>query len=441
MYGDEDKILAIFFSLLMLLQACVIRFVVGTYLIPAALFSLAWFVFTILPLIILYEAPINSISVLYILLCTAAFSLSAVPYNWVLAFKLNKIKKSVFDPKFSSGFIRYCLYASAFSAAVFSTITMVINGWGLEDIFLNLLEVSGRFAAARGNEGQEYGVIGTLSTFFIYMSSVLGGLVSYSQKTTRAKTIYFIIAIAPALFAMTIQSSKIIFLIAAFLYIASTFLAKIYANKLNLFDAEFTPRLLLIVLSIIPLILVSFISRVDNLDVGDLEATLSQLKYALTSYALGQIYAFSDFFSFYIGMPAVSIFKNDFNSYGAYTFAGIFDAIGFSKEFPPGMYEESGYLNNVFETNIFTVFRGLIYDFGGLGSIVFMFLFGLLLHAAFYRLLARQKSWLASSLFVATVVFILMTYLFSPFMARYLLLNVFSLYVVLNINSRIKARP
>jgi oligosaccharide repeat unit polymerase len=366
-----------------------------------------------------------------------AFSLSALPFNWKYAFRKNKIRKSIYDPNLNSIFIRTCLYIAIVLSIIFSTLTMVINDWDLESIFFNLLETSGRFAALRGNLGMEYGIIGILSIFFTYITPVLGGFVSYSQKTNFRKSIYFLVSLAPAIYTMIIQSSKVIFVIAISFYLASILLMKIYNNKLDLFNISYVPRFMVPVLLLIPPVLISFISREHNSDLSDLSTTVSFLIYSFASYALGQIYAFSDFFSFYIGMPAFSAYKYDFYSLGSYTFASVFDSFGFGKTFPPGLYEETVYFRDVFETNIFTIFRGLIYDFGGIGSIIFIFLFGLVLHAFYYRLLRCQKSWLSCIVFIATIVFIMYTYLMSVFMARYMFLNGLALYIILLVNSNI----
>jgi hypothetical protein len=69
------KIIAIFFSILFLVQAYIIRITAGSYLVPGALFSFVWFIFTIIPLVVLFGVPVNPISILYLLACVFVFSL------------------------------------------------------------------------------------------------------------------------------------------------------------------------------------------------------------------------------------------------------------------------------------------------------------------------------------------------------------------------------
>ena len=65
------KFVAIALSLLIFAQAYSIRMAVGTYIFPACLFALAWFLFTFLPLVILFDVPVNPISILYLFNCVS----------------------------------------------------------------------------------------------------------------------------------------------------------------------------------------------------------------------------------------------------------------------------------------------------------------------------------------------------------------------------------
>lgn len=439
MYGIEHKLLALMFSGGLLLQAWIIRRWIGTYFAPAAFFPLAWGIFTIFPLVIMLEVPINALAIGFIWLSAMAFSLSALAFDWQYARRANK-RKAILPINFDSSFIRRWLYLSSSLSFIFSTWTLIINGWGIDEILFDILATSGRFAAIRGNEGVEYGVIGTIGVFFTYLSPVLGGLVFSAQRTTKARIGFFIVGMAPAIYTMVTQSSKLIFLIALCFFASTSMLTNIYKGRLALGGTRHLWKVLLAVLAIFPFVLVSFLSREGYSDLSDLNDTVVLLKYAMSSYALGQVYAFADFFSFYLGMPSASVFKDDFGSMGAYTFASVFDMLGYGKDFPPGSYEETGFFPEVFETNIFTVFRGLILDFGAVGTLLFMFIVGLVANSFFYKLLVGRRPWLASTVYVATIVTILLGYLISTFMARYMYLNAIAVYAMLTINARRQQR-
>lgn len=186
---------------------------------------------------------------------------------------------------------------------------------------------------------------------------------------------------------------------------------------------------------VLPLVSISILQREVFLDFGNLK-TFERLFTLLLSYTCGQIYAFSDFFSNYLGFKTEINYIHTYNSYGLFTFRSISDLIRTAHPFPVGIFEDSFSYSNGIATNIFTIFRGLIYDFGLVGTICFMFIFGLVIHAFFYRLLFFRNSFLACASFIITVVFIQFSYLMSLFMARYAFLILGGLFIILWANNK-----
>ncbi len=430
MPGLEEKILAITFSLSILAIVRFSRVLTGTYLMPAGLFSICWFIFTIVPLTILAIVPINSFAILYIALATLLFSMSAAPFNWRAAITLNKRKISrsyLFDTKF----LRFAMYASIGGSIFFSLSIMMKNGFTIDQIMCNLIETSGQYATQRATNGIEYGLIGMFGTLTTYLSPVLGGLIN----SKRNNKWMFALSISPSLFTMVIQSSKLVFLVAFCFYISGALIGRIFQHQLSIPKIKNPIRLFSGITIVSALILISFVSRFSDFEFNNIEVIIEPLIFSIASYTLGQIYAFSDFFSFATNAPSFSSFKDDFYSFGAYTLNSIFAVLSMGKDFPPGMYEESGWYSDTFETNIFTFFRGLIYDFGVVGSLIFLYLFGLLSHFIAYRTLIKRKPWAAATSFIAIIVFILMSYLFSVFVARYSIFTCAVLWLLLRVNS------
>lgn len=432
MYGIEDKLLSITYSVIMLVIAICVKKATGTFLIPAGIFALTWFAFTFIPLVFLIDVPINSLAILYILTAVVLYSLSAVFFNWRSAFISNGTK-SLSLAMFDSKFLEKIIYFSAVAAIFLSSVTILLNGFTSEEIFTDLIKTSGKYAAVRGNDGMEYGVIGIIGTLFIYLCPVLGGIRFFAPRNLW----FFVVTITPSLFTMVTQSTKLVFLVSLCFYLTGVLIAKIYANQMRLMENSTLIKIVLGIVILSPLVLVSFISRLNEFDIGNATAIIDPLLYSIASYGLGQIYAFADFFSFSVGFPSASTFKDDYSSFGAFTFASIFNTFGVGKEFPAGMYEESGWYQDVFETNIFTFFRGLIYDFGIFGSLIFMLVFGILSHAVMWRILYKKYANFALALFVAIHVFIFMGYLFSVFVARYVFLVSLVIWLLLVFNAYI----
>ena len=432
MYGIEDKLIAIMYSLMIFMLAIGVRVVAGTFLIPAGIFALVWFGFTFFPLVILFKVPINSLAILYILIAVFVFCCSAIPFNWRVAFRRN-LSKSIDIAKFDSRFLTYVLYLSVLASASLSIVTMLINGFTIEQVIFDLIRTSGQYAAVRGHEGVEYGIIGVLSMMFTYLCPVLGGV----RVLAARKKWFFIISLIPSLLTMVTQSSKLVFLVSLCFYFSGAIIAKIYAKELSLPKLSGLPKIIAGSALLISLVLISFVSRLGEFDPDNLDAIVDPLLFSVASYTMGQIYAFADFFSFTIGHASASVFKDEFYSYGAYTFASIFDMMRIGKEFPPGMYEESGFYRDVFETNIFTFFRGLIYDFGIFGSLLFIFVFGFFSNAVAFRVLNNTRAWFSVAVFLSILVFIFMGYLFSVFVARYVFLAASVTWILLIINEKL----
>jgi oligosaccharide repeat unit polymerase len=429
MYGVEGKLLAIFLSLLMLLPAVGIRLVAGTFFIPAGIFSLVWFACSFVPLVLLFTTPINPLAIFYVLTAVFVFSLSATPFNWRVALRENHVK-SVSDAKFDSGFLKTVLYVSVMASASLSVVTMIINGFTVEQVVFDLIATSGRYAAVRSIDGLEYGAIGIIGTMFTYLCPVLGGLRIFAPR----REWFFVISIAPSLLTMVTQSSKLAFLVSLCFYVSGAIIAKIYSKQLRLPKVSGLPKLILGTAVLGFLVLISFVSRFGEFDPGSLGAITDPLLFSIYSYTMGQMYAFADFFSYTINYPSMNNFAEEYYSWGAYTFASIFDMVGIGKDFPPGMYNESVWYRDVFETNIFTFFRGIIYDFGIVGSLIFIFLFGVFSHAVTFHVLRKTRAWFALSIFLALLVFIFMGYLFSVFVARYVFLTAAITWLLFNLN-------
>lgn len=430
-----DKLLAIIFSLFILAQAYLIRRVVGTYIFPAALLSLVWFFYTFIPLVALFNVPVNPISVLYILVCVSAFSLGSLPFDWAQAYKTNKLKNFNDFSKFNSKFIYLLFYISSVSSIIFSTISISSYGFDSYSVLFNFLETSGRFAALRGQASIEVNNWGRIAIFFTYATPILGGFVYYHQNNSVKKITILFVSIFPSIYFMLIQSSKLVLFYAIGFYCASLLLMNIYRNKFSLFSLQSILRSIGFALLLLPLILVSFLSRGGLYAFEDAEEIFSQLLWSFSSYAFAGLYAFSDFFSHYLGMKSETNYIDNFYTYGYYTFTSIFDLFGTDKILLPGTFEDYYFYKDVLATNIFTIFRGLIYDFGGAGVIIFMFAIGFVIHAFFYLLLKNRTSWVACIVFVVSIVFFQGTYLASIFMARFMYIILVSFFVILLINN------
>lgn len=436
-YDFFFKVVSILFSMAFFIFAYVLRIRAGTAYHPAVIFSFAWGCFTFIPLLAIFPAPVNPFAILYILGCVISFSTPlflSKNKNFYSKFKKNIAKRQIYLKHLDSKFIRVILFFSFFMGVLFCFLTMFINGWSIYDILFDLLATSGRFAALRGNEGMEYGLVGTLGVVFTYFSASLSGLVWQLRETKSSRLFAIFFGLTPGVLAMVIQSSKLIFLVASCFFVSGMLIANMH--KLKPLQINFSKVYALgkVSLIIAPFILISFVSREHYGDLDDLSKTWDALKFAFASYALGQTYAFSDFFSFYIGMDSTSHYNQDYYRMGAYTFSSLADLFGANIDFPPGLYLETGWYSDIFETNVFTAFRGLLLDYGVMGSFAVFTMLGMISNAAFIFIMGAKINHFANFAYMHIVVFIIMTYLISVFMARYMYANYVLLCVLFLMN-------
>jgi len=426
------KLLAIGLSFSVFFQCYLIKRKVGTYLFPPCIFSMAWFVFTICPLIFLWQIPVNPLGMAYILICTLVFSLSALPFNWAKAYKLNS-KKCKNDLKvFDTKFLKYCFFISIALAILFAMLAAIENGFSLQKMIFSVMETSNDYARKRIWGKIEYTSLGKLSTMFVYSAAAMGGFIYYLESNRYYKNIFLAISFLPALYVMLTQSSKVVLFISLSYFIGSNVLMKLQSNQLKLFDKKILIKFLIYGLILIVPIIISVISRGNDLLIG--VSALDLLLHSFNSYLLGSFFAFSDFFASYLGFDSLVEYAHNVNYWGRYTFKPLFDAIDMGAVFPVGIFSEQYKITGLINTNIYTIFRGLIYDYGLFGSVVFIFISGLIINSAFYKLLCDKENFFLSIIFITSIVFIFFADLMSLFMARYTLPVFVLLYVILKLN-------
>jgi oligosaccharide repeat unit polymerase len=315
---------------------------------------------------------------------------------------------------------------------------LVQNGFSLELLFLDWVATSSSYATNRSlNDAYEYGIVGQLSTFFPIFVSAVGGVLSSSFCSFKKKCLYFFLSMFPAILFMISHSSKIIFLYSLFFYGAVFISFKIFKGHKISISKRIMKLAFTIGLLILPIILFSFTLRE-----GSNEGLSFALLPTIFSYAYGSIFAFSDFFLFYVGIDSQSnyIVEGTF-TLGYYSFKSVFDLFGGTKVFPPGYYFDFYNYNDYIQTNIFTLFRQLIQDFGVIGSLIFVFIVGTIVNVSYVFIFKINYPYFFICLLVLFFVFLGMSYMFSIFTSRSSVLVVVVLYSVLKLNSLMLNKP
>jgi len=150
---------------------------------------------------------------------------------------------------------------------------------------------------------------------------------------------------------------------------------------------------------VMPLVAFSFLARglSGSQEIGDIA---EKLRYYFSSYLFAHLYAFSDWFGAYFGYSASLEYVTDGPKFGLYTFYGLFQLFGDPTPLPQGVYDEYFSVDGVFTSNIFTMYRGLLLDFGLIGSLGFMLAAGLVVHIVFFALTGSDRPRFAVSAYV-----------------------------------------
>jgi oligosaccharide repeat unit polymerase len=373
---------------LVLIAYCV-RKLIGSWYAPASIFALLWAGFIILPAVMVPTAPLNVSSLLYIFAACLVFACGVAPLLG-RAPQADKSTKSCANTIFGTQTIWLCFVASTMSSISFTVGTLLTQGFTWEDLILNTLATSSKFAGMRYAEE-------LTSTYYIqaslltnYVASALGGFLFAVQTQTRSRVYLVVSAFLPAVLIMITQSAKgSLFLSLAYFWGAINVCRVIDGDNVLLTTRGFY-FLLKSSIFVLPLIGISFYSRgmSESDGVDEIGASLSNY---FSSYFFGHLYAFSDWFSNYLwGASSIDYTSNEMR-FGLYTFNGLFNLIGNPEPLPQGVFDEYFSIDNLLTTNIYTWFRGLLMDFGLVGSLIFMFLIGFVAHMSFIKLIFSRR--------------------------------------------------
>lgn len=432
------KIISLFFSLLILANAIYVRRVVKTWLFPACMFSLFWFFMTFFPLAVLFAVPAQPLAIIFIFFCTVFFSLGAYPFNWKSAIKKNLMKKVIAEDYFNNKFLMTVFIIVQPLTLIFLVMSTLDQGFTIRDLIFDLYKSAGRYAELRYSDNVKQTIYSRFVFTLSYVGVSIGGLLFSSLQTKKGRMILLFVCFLPSVLIMVTQSAKgALFLSMAFFY-GGILVNRIYNNRLELSGKGSYKVLFMSVLIIVPAIIVSFLAR--GLSDESVEYVLSRLFSYFVSYAFGHVYTFSDWFAWYIGGSSVLSYSGAEGSHGFYNFMAIFELFGSNIEVPQGVFDEYFTYKDYLQSNIYSMYRALIVDFGIIGTFLYMGISGFLIHLAYYVLLSRVRPAFSIAVFVFLVGYIYQTYIISLLNYRTTYLTFILFWGVLVLNNKICRR-
>ena len=404
-----EKCLALAFSLMILGQAYLVRRAVGTWLFPACLFGLFWFGYTFVPLAVLFSVPAEPYAIAFIFLCTAAFSIGSLPFDWKTAFESNARKLETAARVYGSTFLKVVFCLSTLASLVFLALNLFDQGISLHDLVSDLYASAAAYASLLYSDSLHANNFDRLSLLCAHLGAILGGLLFPCMQTRTGRGLIVVVSFLPSILVAVTESGKGLLFLCIALFYAGLLVSRASAGSLRLFEKSSVKSLTFYVAILIPIVTVSFLAR-GLYAIDDRAVLTNRLAAYYASYSFGHIYAFSDWFGFIIGRHSALGYPDDGAAYGFYTFMALFKLLGSAKEVPQGVFAEYYAHGDLVTTNIFTMFRGLILDFGFSGTLLFMIATGFLFHLTFHTMLRNRRP-----VFTVAVFVFMMAYFYNSF--------------------------
>jgi oligosaccharide repeat unit polymerase len=428
-----EKIIAIIFSLGILSIGILVAKWLKTFLNPTTIFCFFWFLYTFFPLIFVINVPVNALSIIFIFIALLFFSISIIFFKWNIAFVKNQLKRELESNLFSNSFMINMNHLMFIIIIICLIIDIYIQGFTIFDFTGNFFESSNKFMVKRYSDEIIPNPFSQILNILNYSLNILGGIVLGSKiENKKTKIKLLIINILPAAIITLTQAAKGTILLSIVLFFSGILISRVFKHNLELTNKKTNKLLFWASISLLIILLISFLSRgLYELEGSDL---ISTLKYNFNSYAFGHIYAFSDWFSFYLFSESMEDYVFNGHTNGFYTFMSIFKAFGDTTFVPPGVFTEYFSYNNILQTNIYTFFRGTITDFGIFGSFIFCFFLGLISNFTYYCILYFKKPIWSISLFSILLGFYYTSFIISLFIWKSVFITILVVSVILKIN-------
>ena len=368
------------------------RIYLKSWLAPASIFSMLWFLLLSTTLFVAPGFPIYPFGVWYILAISVALTLGSllVPkhilpdsekYNTIEAIKL------FFFTRSNLILLVIAIFCLISIVGIFVLLLFGVKRYGLSFNIYSIISLPGQLY-----DDRDAGILLIpwyirYLTYFIMPSSLLGGILIPFEKYPRKIICYLPIILAILIGMVYTTRASILFSIILFIsgLFSSYIILKNDDNYFLSFRSFFNFASLLIFL------LSSWIFLQWLRGGGDSEFIFYPIINSIKSAVLGSTTAFTTWLQNY---------KQYSLAFGLYTFAGPMDIIGLNDR-QLGFYSEFISLPNGY-SNIYTAFRGLIQDFSITGSILICFVIGIVAQLSYRRCRDGNVIWLIPlSLFFA----------------------------------------
>jgi len=387
------KTIQIFLVMTLFASIMLVKKRTGSKFSPVNVFLAVWIFFLLGALVTQYDQPINTVAILYIVIANHVFASSTLVFNF---YRQSGSGIRMFLTTKLANRLRTSFYVFSIVSVIFVFANLKKQGFSLEDFLFNSVGLSNEYTSRRYQGDIEVNFYSMFGLLLAYMSAALGGILfnfSIFKGAKKSSLVFF--SLLPALLTMLTQGAKGSFFLAIFYFLGGQIFAKIVTkDEKSLIGYFGYGQLFFVSVLICSFLFLTFLSR------GNESTNFFLFWNYLSSYAFASLFAFSDWFSFYISHDSITKFVDQDLSYGFETFTSLFKSLGAKRQVLPGYYDEYYSYNNL-GTNIYTMFRGLINDFSLFGSVIAVFLSGIFVNLMYYLIrFSNSFSPIASSVLV-----------------------------------------
>lgn len=382
---------------------------------PNTILYFFWSVFLILPVVLNTKSKLSLAGIIYVVICLVIFNCGSIYAGKVFT------KENAMPVSFSISRLNKILSILVVIGVVCLFMDLVKQGFSLIDLILNFFATTNEFMSKRYNGTADNGIFISIGNILAYVTAVLGGIVYSSDKQWTSVFKGLVISLGITL----IRSSKGSLLLSLVFFVGSN-LVTVGKSGVSAFKLIYWKRYLFVGGLLLMVLVVSFISR-GAYELSVEKAFINVSDY-LARYSSGHLFAFSDWFEDYLNGGV------DYNSFnyapGFLTFMSIFQMLGNTDYVAPGIYTE--YFNDgIVKSNIYTIFRGLITDFGLFGTLLFWLIFGIFSNLIYALVKSSRNSPIWFPIYMGIIGYIYSSFIVSLLVWKSVIISVIMLILIL----------
>lgn len=362
-----------------------------------AVINIYWNAFFIVGAVIIFGAGIEwSYAGIYWLLGTCLSCLAGQAIGGYIGNKIPRFN----NVEFKRNYLYAILPVIILIGIVEPLLYLRAFGFSVTDLFNihALLELNSRVAYDR-YYGHEYNpsAISSVISVVIYMGALTGGYVFPVMKKKAGKLLA-VLTLLPILFLAIITNAKVGVIACIFLWAIGWILYSLAENR----SGKILNTKLIAIGVLAAVVGIAFLDLTMVMRIGEISIeTQLIVNQKLQEYAFGQIHSFSVWFD---SLDTVDL------DFGSNTYMFLTNWLGITER-RQGVYD----LMPGIVSNIFTINRGVIADFGRFGGLLYWMLLGLVSGVTYKRVKSGSKQCIISTVILGTVYFtVLYGFIISP---------------------------